>query len=82
MMAKRKYTSGVLATDDDGMIVFFWGQALPARKPKGDDVWSAVNDGEEGSRAYWREWYDDEWREQYSLRPPAPGQCFDCDVEL
>lgn len=80
-MAKRTvYTAGVLCRDADdlGRVVFFW-------RDDGGKATVALNHGlwlwQSGGCAP-RIWSMDQWRENYTLKPPAPGKKFLCDVEL
>ena len=82
-MATRKFTSGVLATDADGTVAFFWGQSAPPKWSKHFETWRVAVQGDgRWTTACSASWGDWEWRDTYSLRPPKPVKCFECDVEL
>ena len=74
-MSRRKFTSGVLATDADGVVAFFWGKAAPPQWVELSQMWLS-------SLTRCKEWTARQWRAAYSLKPPKPGKCFECKVEL
>jgi len=60
--------------------VFIWprqGKALRTVAMNDWGLWFGVK-----GNYLLRWWWGSEWKRQYNLKPPAPGKCFPCEVEL
>ena len=86
-MSKPKRTDGMLCNDkaEDGGVIFYPGCARSAivlsRLPgwKGIWLWKSHNPDTWGTP---QEWTREEWRENYDIDPPAPGKCYEVELEL
>ena len=73
--------SGILATDGVGWIKFFKGTPkLTCRvSNKYDRNWWYADDRMNTGPIYWPPIL---WKATYDLKPPAPGKCFEVELEL
>ena len=70
---KPKMISGRVCSDADGEVTFFPDKTGPVWL-KDMGIWVRTDSGE-------KFWTRQAYEEIYG-KPPAPGKCFECDVEL
>ena len=86
-MAKQiKFTRGMLCRDAT-VSGTAWNILLITPYTRADFPGTVDSDGwwyplPGGSGRIVAAWKVAAWKATYSLRPPAPGKCFECDVEL
>lgn len=82
-MSKAKWRDGYLCRDDepDGDIVFFWDVSFPPVKR--GTMW-VLSPDEKDMEKFGMRVYDTlkNYHKDYSLKPPAPGEMFEVEVEL
>ena len=78
-MPKRKMTSGVLARDKNGDIVFFNGQRRKDVELMADGLWTWRKTSSIGDLT---EFTPEDWKKTYDLKPPRRGSVFEVEIEL
>ncbi len=80
-MSKPKMANGILARDKDdtcpeGSIIFYPCEQIPIHLENGYWEWNDFQDDQE------RHWTVKRWNEEYGLKPPANGKCFEVEIAL